>query len=125
MAEPGSTNNDSGGLWELAEDALLAGVGAVAITKERADELVGELTQKGKLTQEDARELVDEVMGRWRGDALRMGERAGATLAGLFRELGLVTRGEHEELELRLAQLEHRLRLIEGRPKPAGPSAEA
>jgi polyhydroxyalkanoate synthesis regulator phasin len=125
MAEPGSTNNDSGGLWELAEDALLAGVGAVAITKERADELVGELTQKGKLTQEDARELVDEVVGRWRGDALRMGERAGATLAGLFRELGLVTRREHEELELRLAQLEHRLRLIEGRPKPAGPSAEA
>jgi len=125
MAERGSTSNNNGGLWEIAEEALLAGVGAVAITKERADELVGELTQKGKLTQEDARELVDEVMGRWRGDALRMGERAGATLSGVFRELGLVTRREHEELELRLAQLEHRLRLIEGRPKPTGPSADA
>src|SRR5215218_9318331 len=115
MAEPGS--NSASSLRELAEEVFLAGVGAVALTKERSDELVAELTRKGKLTQDDARDLVDEVMGRWRGDALRMGERAGATLNGLFRELGLVTRREHEELELRLAQLEHRLRLIEGTPK--------
>ena len=119
MAEPG--NNNAGRLKELAEEAVLAGLGAVALTKERADELVGELTQKGKFTQEDARQLVDDVMGRWRGDALRMGERAGATMAGFFRELGLVARREHEELELRLAQLEHRLRLIEGRPKAPPP----
>jgi BMFP domain-containing protein YqiC len=34
-------------------------------------------------------------------------------MAGLFHELGLVTRDELEELELRVAQLEHRLRLLE------------
>ena len=119
MAEPG--NNSTKSLREIAEEAFLAGVGVFALTKERSDELVGELTRKGKLTQDDARELVDEVMGRWRGDALRMGERAGSTLNGVFRELGLVTRREHEELELRLAQLEHRLRLIEGTPKPPPP----
>ena len=119
MDEPG--NNNSGRLRELAEEALLAGVGAVALTKERADDLVSELAQKGKLTQEDAREVVDEVMGRWRGDAIRVGERASSTLSGFFRELGLVTRREHEELELRLAQLEHRLRLVEGRPQPPPP----
>jgi polyhydroxyalkanoate synthesis regulator phasin len=119
MAAPGSSN--SGGLRDLAEEILLAGVGAVALTKERSEELVSELTRKGKLTQDDARELVDEVMGRWRGDAMRVGERASSTLASVFRELGLVTRREHEELELRLAQLEHRLRLVEGRPPPAPP----
>ena len=111
MAEPGSSN--SGGLRELAEELLLAGVGAVAITKERADELVDELSTKGKLTRDDARELVDEALGRWRGDAMRVGERASTTLSSFFRELGLVTRREYEELELRLAQLEHRLRLLE------------
>ena len=52
-------------------------------------------------------------MGRWRGDAVRMSERAGTTLSSLFRELGLITRREYEELELRLAQVEHRLRLVE------------
>jgi polyhydroxyalkanoate synthesis regulator phasin len=108
-------NHPAKSLRDFADEMLLATVGAAALTKERADELVTELAQKGKLTQEDARQLVDEVMGRWRGDALRVGERASTTMASFFRELGLVTRREHEELELRLAQLEHRLRLVEKR----------
>jgi polyhydroxyalkanoate synthesis regulator phasin len=114
-------NHSAKSLRDFAEEAFLAGVGAVVLTKERADELASEFAQKGKLTQDDARELVDDVMGRWRGDALRMGERASSTLSGVFRELGLVTRREHEELELRLAQLEHRLRLVEGTPQPPPP----
>jgi polyhydroxyalkanoate synthesis regulator phasin len=115
-------NSDSAkSLRDFAEEMLLAGVGAVALTKERTDELVGALAEKGKLTQDDARDLVDEVMGRWRGDALRLGERASWTFASFFRELGLVTRREYEELELRLAQLEHRLRLVEGQPAPPPP----
>jgi BMFP domain-containing protein YqiC len=35
-------------------------------------------------------------------------------LRGITDELDLVTRDELEELELRVAQLEHRLRLLEG-----------
>ena len=112
MDEPGS-NHDAKSLRGLAEEAILAGVGAVALTKERADELVQELVGRGKMTGDDARDLVDEVMGRWRGDAVRMSERAGTTLSSLFREVGLITRREYEELELRLAQVEHRLRLVE------------
>jgi len=42
-------------------------------------------------------------------------ERAGDTVEKLGRDLGLVSRTEFEELELRLAQLEHRLRLLEDR----------
>ena len=111
MAEPASDADRS--LRETAEELLLAGVGVVALTKDRADELVEELVGRGKVSREDAREAVDEVVGRWRGEALRVGERAGSTLSGVFREVGLVTRREYEELELRLAQLEHRLRLVE------------
>jgi hypothetical protein len=42
-----------------------------------------------------------------------MSERASTSLSGVYREVGLVTRREYEDLELRLAQLEHRLRLLE------------
>jgi hypothetical protein len=45
---------------------------------------------------------------------VRAGERAGETLHGVLRELGLVTHDEWDELELRVAQLEHRMRLVEG-----------
>jgi polyhydroxyalkanoate synthesis regulator phasin len=115
MAERGNSRPDKT-LRDLVEEALLAGVGAAALTKERADDLVEELTKRGRMTREEARGLVDEVAGRWRGETLRLGERAGTTLSDAFRSFGLVTRREYEELELRLAQLEHRLRLVEREP---------
>jgi polyhydroxyalkanoate synthesis regulator phasin len=64
---------------------------------------------------DEARSLLDEATSRWRGDALRVGEGGRLRLRDLFRELGLVTRDDWDELELRVAQLEHRLRLLEDR----------
>jgi hypothetical protein len=62
---------------------------------------------------DDVRALLDDVSSRWRGDALRVGEGTRRYLQELARDVGFVTRDEWEELELRIAQLEHRLRLIE------------
>ena len=104
MAEPASDSDRS--LRETAEELFLAGVGVVALTKDRADELVEELVGRGKVSRGAAHNVELHA-------SARVGERAGSTLSGLFREVGLVTRREYEELELRLAQLEHRLRLVE------------
>ena len=98
---------------EIAEKLVLAGVGAVALTAERADTLAEELAARGGIGREEARSLIEELVGRWRSESIRLGEWTGVGLSGLFRELGLVTRAEAEELELRVAQLEHRLRLLE------------
>jgi polyhydroxyalkanoate synthesis regulator phasin len=65
-------------------ELALAGIGAIAAGTERAEELVNDLAARG-----------------------------GIEPATVYRELGLVTRAEVEDLELRLAQLEHRLRLLE------------
>lgn len=62
---------------------------------------------------DELRSLADEVTSRWRGDAVRVGESSRRRVQDLARELGLVTREEWDELELRVAQLEHRLRLLE------------
>ena len=107
------TSGEAEGLRKL----FLALVGAVALTAERADDLADELAERGGMRREDVRGWIDDVTNRWRGDAVRVGERAGATLQGALHELGLVTRDEWDELELRVAQLEHRLRLLESRPR--------
>jgi polyhydroxyalkanoate synthesis regulator phasin len=113
--------DSDGSVRDALERLALAAVGAVALTGERAEELVDELATRGGMRRDDVRELVGELTARWRGDAQRLGERAGVNLATLFRELGLVTRREWEELELRVAQLEHRLRLVEETPPPGSP----
>jgi len=103
---------------EPARRLLLALVGAVALTAERADELADALAMRGGMSRDEVQGWIDDATKRWRGDAIRVGEKAGSTLNGVLRELGLVTREEWDELELRVAQLEHRLRLVERQPPP-------
>ena len=62
---------------------------------------------------DDLRDLAYEAFGRLRREAERLGDAGESTVARVARELGFVTRDEYEELEVRLAQLEHRLRLLE------------
>ena len=103
---------------EPVKRLLLALVGAAALTAERADELADALASRGGMSRDEVRGWIDEATTRWRGDAVRVSERAGATLNGALRELGLVTRDDWDELELRVAQIEHRLRLLETKPRP-------
>jgi polyhydroxyalkanoate synthesis regulator phasin len=67
------------------------------------------------LRLDEARSLLDDVTSRWRGDAMRVGEGTRRRVHDVARDLGLVTRDEWDELELRVAQIEHRLRLLEDR----------
>ena len=64
---------------------------------------------------DELRSLFEDLSSRWRGDAIRVGEGTKRRIQELAREVGLVTREEWDELELRVAQLEHRLRLVEDR----------
>jgi polyhydroxyalkanoate synthesis regulator phasin len=61
-------------------------------------------------------ELLVELPARLRGGRARFSEQALGALRGLVEELNLVTRDDLDELELRVAQLEHRLRLLEQAP---------
>ena len=67
----------------------------------------------GRLLLETVEELLAELPGRVRGGRERFSDGALGALRGIADELNLVTRDELDELELRVAQLEHRLRLLE------------
>jgi polyhydroxyalkanoate synthesis regulator phasin len=66
-------------------------------------------------------ELLAELPSRARGSKEKFSEQAMNALRSLVSELDFATRDELDEVELRVAQLEHRLKLLEGPPDP--PSA--
>ena len=61
------------------------------------------------------RQLVEELASQLRNGVGRLGDLPHETGERLAHELGLARREELEALELRLAQLEHRLKLLEQR----------
>jgi hypothetical protein len=59
------------------------------------------------------RQLIEELGAQLRAGAEKLGDLPQETGDRLARELGLVTRADWDALELRLAQVEHRLKLLE------------
>jgi polyhydroxyalkanoate synthesis regulator phasin len=106
MAEPA---NERGPLETLG----LAGVGAIALVAQHADELAAEIGTRLGVERDEVRSAISDVLDSWRREASRLGESAGNTAARAASELGTASREAVSDLELRVAQLEHRLRLLE------------
>jgi len=109
MADPAS---ERGRLETLS----LAGLGVLALVAQRADELADELGQRLGADRDEVRTAIADVLDSWRRDATRVGDSAEGMASRLVSELGVAAREQLDELELRVAQLEHRLRLLERRP---------
>ncbi|HEY8103055.1 MAG TPA: hypothetical protein VIE18_00975 [Gaiellaceae bacterium] len=62
------------------------------------------------------RQLLDELGAQLRNSVEKLGDLPQDTGDRIARELGLARREELQALELRLSQLEHRLKLLEQRP---------
>ena len=82
----------------------------------------GRMAERGnsRLLLDAVEELFAELPSRARGGKEKLSEQAMGVLRSLASELDLVNREEVDELELRVAQLEHRLKLVENasRPRP-------
>jgi polyhydroxyalkanoate synthesis regulator phasin len=100
------------------EQLLLAGLGWLSLGVEAADGLADDLAHRVGVEREEMRAAVHDTITSWKAEADRVGLKRGETSDRLIARLGLVRRDELDDLQLRLAQLEHRLRLVE-RP-PAG-----
>jgi polyhydroxyalkanoate synthesis regulator phasin len=106
MADPGS---ERGPLETLS----LAGLGAVALVAQHADELASEIGARLGVERDEVRAVITDVLESWRREATRIGESGGTIAARAASELGAASRDAVSDLALRVAQLEHRVKLLE------------
>ena len=95
------------------ETAALAGIGALALAARRADEIAEELAGRVGVDPDDMRSALTDAVDSWRREARRVGDTTSEAAWRFAEELGVATSEAVRELELRVAQLEHRLKLLE------------
>ncbi len=49
---------------ELVKKTLLTGIGVAALSKEKIESLAKEVAEKGKLTEQEGKEFVDQLLNR-------------------------------------------------------------
>jgi polyhydroxyalkanoate synthesis regulator phasin len=106
MAEPADERS-------ALETLVLAGVGSLARVVERADELADALAARLGVDREEVRAAVADVVDSWRREAERLGESAQDAPSRVVSDLGIASQNALADLELRVARLEHRLKLLE------------
>ncbi len=97
-------------------ELLLAGVGFATLGLEAADEISDDLAKRVGVDRDAMRGAVRDTLDAWRTEAERLGARRDEAVERALAKAGLVRREEIDDLALRVAQLEHRIRLLEQDP---------
>ena len=108
------------GIKDLVERTFLAGMGAAALTKDRIQELVEELVDRGQINADEGRAVMERLVARSREEARAALKKADGSLHTAYRELGLGSQRDLDEIALRLQQLEHRVKLLEAQSDEQG-----
>ncbi|MGJ0847909.1 Polyhydroxyalkanoate synthesis regulator phasin [Tissierella praeacuta DSM 18095] len=87
---------------EILKKVFLAGIGTLALTYEKANEVVEAMVEKGKITMEQGKELNEELKRA-------INKKEGTTnseLKDILKELNLATKDDIANLESRINNLE-------------------
>jgi len=96
-------------------ELLLAGLGWATVGIEAVDELADDLARRLGIERDEMRSALRDAIVAWRRDAERLGTRGDEAVERALAKTGLARREEVDDLGLRVAQLEHRLGLLERR----------
>ncbi|BCV21284.1 phasin family protein [Moorella sp. Hama-1] len=96
-------------MLDIMRKVFLAGLGAMFLTKEKAEEVAEELVHRGELRRDEVKNFVDQLLAKGKEQQNQLQETVSREVNRWRTEWGLVTRSEMAALEKRLAELEARL----------------
>jgi polyhydroxyalkanoate synthesis regulator phasin len=96
-------------MLELIEKVVMTTIGVAAITQKKAEELVAEMKERYKLSEEEGKNLVERIQAMAKENREKVQEMAEAEVQKVVDRLGLVSVDEFERLKKRVQDLEARL----------------
>ncbi|HFQ90593.1 MAG TPA: hypothetical protein ENK27_11010 [Desulfobulbus sp.] len=91
---------------ELMKNVVYAGVGAAFLTKEKIEELNRDLVEKGKMTQEEGKQFVDELIKKSENVKDQLELWISQRVEDKIKQLDLATRDELADLKRQVEELQ-------------------
>ena len=96
-------------MLEILEKAVMTTIGVAAITQKKAEELVTEMKDKFKLSEDEGKQLVDRMQAIACESREKVKEMAEEEVQKVIDRLGLISREEFDALKKRVQDLEKQL----------------
>jgi len=95
-------------MLELFEKAVLTGIGAISITQKKGEELLSDLKEKYKVSEEEGKAFIDKLQEMAKETREKLAEAAEVEVRKTVERIGLVPKDEFDKLKQRMDELEKR-----------------
>lgn len=91
---------------EMLKNVLYAGIGAAFLTKEKIEELKSDLIEKGKISQEEGKLFVDDLLRKSENAKDQLNLWINKRVEERIDQLNLATKDEIAELQRKVEELQ-------------------
>ncbi len=99
-------------MLEIVEKTLLTGIGAVALTQKKAEELIDDLKKRMNLTEEEGKNLLEKLRDAAKDNQKRLEEMAQNEVKKACDRAGVMTNEEFKKLQDKVEKLEKQLKAL-------------
>lgn len=92
-------------MFRLGRKMFLAGLGALSLTKERANEIAQELIKKGELSQSESKEFVKDLIDKAEEEKDKLLEKVRPEIEKSLEKMNFASKKSVEELEKKIDEL--------------------
>lgn len=97
-------------MFDILRKALLAGVGVTYLTKDKIEEIGKKIAQDAKISEEEARKFVDELVKKSMEAKVSLEKTVSEKIQTTIHAMNLPTSKDVDELKNRIAELESQLK---------------
>ncbi len=90
---------------DLLKKTFLTGVGVAALTKEKIEELAKDFVEKGKITEQEGRALVDDLVTRSDESRLEFQKQIEEKVQAVLAKMNLAKQSEVDALKEEVTEL--------------------
>jgi polyhydroxyalkanoate synthesis regulator phasin len=104
-------------MFKMLEKLMYAGVGAVAITEEKAREIVNELEKKGHVTSEEGSKLVKDLVEKGKKASEDIEKLVSAEVKRISEKMQFVKKSDFDALAKEVHDLAAKIDILLGQHK--------
>ena len=98
---------------DLVKKTLLTGVGLASLTREKVEDVAKAFVEKGKMTEQEGRELVDELLVRSEESRDDLKKQIEERVQAALQKMNLAKQSEVDALKTELAELREKMNTTE------------
>jgi polyhydroxyalkanoate synthesis regulator phasin len=108
----------------IVENAFYLGLGALEVTREQVVKFTGDLVDRGKMSQSDAKKVADDFADMAKKQQATMRKTVETETDRVMKASGVATKSDVDALKEEIAELKAMLQAKEGGPKASKAAAE-